>query len=372
VPETRLPGAPWKRLLASALIAIVAVAGWEFFARGFSGVAVGARVSGAVSQDASGNDDIGRTLAELPARTAPRIVIFGSSQIDVVKGEPEPSPNAMPFQLSAALHAKGIDHSIVDLSGPAQQVFESMGILLAEQGRLKPSVVVIGVGLFSMLSNDIRPAIAAAVNLHAVRSELAELPDSALTSAARAMLFSALPAGTAIKADSTIQQRSDSRLEGWLRGHLAMVANRRAMYNRLVDQPLRRDLVQLIQRRRGAIRTARSYEPNERYPASLAAIEAVGAVLLRAGIPFIVCILPTEHTRQPAPYSQETAMRVASDLRAAAERYGFQVVDVNHALAAADFGEYEDGSPDGLHYRARGHALVADSLAARILRLPLR
>jgi lysophospholipase L1-like esterase len=61
---------------------------------------------------------------------------------------------------------------------------------------------------------------------------------------------------------------------------------------------------------------------------------------------------------------------MATDLGRLASRYGFALVDVNHALRSADFGDYADGSPDGLHYRARGHALVADSVAERILLLP--
>lgn len=343
--------------------------GWNRLATRFAGTAVGIRGAGMVVQDASSNDDLGRMLTNIPAPDGPRLVLFGSSQIHAVKGDSDFSDRAIPYQLSTALRSRLPSHQVVDLSGPAQQVLESMVIALAELDHLAPAAVVVGVGLFNMSNSDVRPAIRGTVDLRAVSERLYMLDSAALPAQSRDTLLRTLAPMIPRNTDSTVQQRLDARLEHWLDGHVAMVANRRAMYNRLIDQPLRRDLVAHIQRGRGATRTARTYTIGAPYAVALAAIQALAAATRQRGIPLVVCILPTEHTRRPPPYSDSTRARVSADLRSLASRPGVVFVDLDGALGPADFGFYADSSPDGLHFKAHGHAVVGSILADSVASL---
>lgn len=345
----------------SLLVCITLLGGWEVYARTYTGRGTGLRVIGPVVQDASSNDDLARSLRQLQPAPGPRIVLFGSSQIASVKDEESFSTHSIPFQMSS-LERVAPRYQVLDLSGPAQQVFESMAILLSHRERLNPGVVVLGVGLFSMLNTDIRPTLREAVDGVALRRELATaaaLPPEV----SRTILTTATLPSDATAQDSTIQQRVDARLETGMSTHLAMIGNHRAMYNALVDQPLRRDLVQFLQRRGGPLRTARTYEFNNRYSVSLDAIAAMAAVLRADSIPFVVCILPSERTRTPPPYSAETIQRLAADLNGLASVHGFSVLDLSNVLRPEDFGVYADGSPDGLHFHARGHGVVGKALA---------
>ncbi|MEO8620072.1 MAG: SGNH/GDSL hydrolase family protein [bacterium] len=339
---------------------------WNLYAKQFSGFAVGARIRGHVIQDASRNDDVPRTLSELPPLGRPLIAVFGSSQVDAVKDDPELSPRAFPFRMSETLATLRPDHVVIDLSGPGQQVVEANAILLSSLERLKPSLVVLTVGLVSMSTTDIRPALQSGLDRPQIEKEIDAVSDSMLPPSTRTIALASVQPNGKSASDTTVQERTDAYLEQRFRAATAMIANRRAMYNALIDQPLRRDLVRLLQRRRGPLVTARTFDISDRYAVSLAAIETMGAVLANRGTPFVICVLPYERSRTPPPYTPETNARVARDLRDLSARHGFTVLDLSEALTTSDFGVYEDGSPDGLHFRANGHALVGAELAKTV------
>lgn len=355
--------------MASLAIAGAVLLLWNVFAASFSGASVGARTRGHVTQDASRNDDLARTLNETGVIGDSRVVMFGASQIDAVKGDPDFSPRALPFVVSAILDSAKKSHMIVDLSGPGQQVTESAAILLSAVERLRPSVVVLGIGLFSMSSTAIRPALQAAIDFGRIRVEISAVSDSLLTANNRSLALSVLHSGKQGDSPTTIQQYADAYIGKKLNRLTPMIANRRAIYNVVIDQPLRRDLVRFVQRRRGPVLTARTYEIGEQYAASLAAVDAMGSVLATRHVPFVVCVLPYEHTRTPPPYSAETSNKVLTDLAEISRRDGFAILDLSDALTVGDFGLYDDGSPDGLHFRAHGHAVVGQALANSISNL---
>ena len=359
----------WRRLGTTVATTVVLLLGWESYARTFAGVGTGARVVGHVVQDASNNDDLARTLSELPSSRVATILVLGSSQVHSVKDEEDFSPLAFPFRLRGPESPAG-DELILDLSGPGQQVMESMAIQLGSRTDLGASAVVLGVGLFSMLSSDIRPALHSAVDGTLIRAELLAASQAGLSQRAQQLLLErlSLPEARGVR-DSTIQERADSRLESLLGPRLAILGNRRAMKFRLIDQPIRRDAIQFIQRRRGAIRTARTYQIGEAYEVSLAAIEAMAASASLKRVPFILVLLPFDRTRSPSPYSPETAARVAADMREVSQRLGFRLLDLTSVLGPEYFGLYSDGSPDGLHFRGGGHEIVGRSVAAELAEL---
>jgi hypothetical protein len=340
--------------LVYALAGTVLLLGsWEAFAHRFSGTA-GLRKIGPVMQDASNNDELDRALRALPPPAAPRILLLGSSQIDTVKNGSGTPGEAIPFRLSRALDAAGVAYEVLDLSGPGQQVIESMAILIGSAAETRPAAVVLGVGLFSMLRPEVRESLPAALDMQAVRAAVAD-----------PALLSALPAAAAGGA-VTVQDRIDARLGTWLAARLVMVDRRRVMFNELINTPLRGDFVAYVQRNWQRSRTARTYEIGPGYASGLAALEVVAQWSARANVPCVLVILPYESTREPVVYPPATQARVTADLQAIAGRTGAVVLDLGQALTPGDFGTFLDGSPDGLHFDARGHEIVGRAMAEAV------
>jgi hypothetical protein len=348
------------RLIYALAGTVLLLAAWESFAaHSFSGT-TGLVRHGPVLQDASGTDELDRALAALPSPQAPRVVLLGSSQIDVVK-DGAGEDKAIPFRLSAALQAAGVGHEILDLSAGGQQILESLVILVGSAARTRPRAVVIAAGLFSMLRADVRESLPAAVDMAAVRAAVADpslLPDPD----ARKDLLGALPApGTA--GDRTVQDRIDARLSTFLAARLVMVDRRRVMFKALLDNPIRRDLVALVQRHSEGSRTARTFEIGGPYALGLASLEVMARWSARRHLPCVLVVMPFESTREPLLYSPSTQRRVAGDLRALAARTGASFLDLGGALQPSDYGTFVDGSPDNLHFGARGHDVVGRAVA---------
>lgn len=307
-------------------------------------------------------------MAEVTPAVVPTVLLFGSSQIAYVKDAPEPSLRSIPYRLSDALGAEVPRHQVVDLSAPGQQLTESLAILLAYSDSIRPSAVVLGIGLFNMMRTDIRAAIRGALDESSLRRALVEITPAGATGARPDALRAILApdAARGKSGDSTVQQRVDARVGSWLAAHSAAVANGRVLYNRLIDQPLRRDLVAAIQRRRGGIRTARTFEAGEEYGISLSALDAMSAFLRRRRIPFVVVVLPYDHGREPIAYAPASMTRLLTDLRARQTAGDMHVLDLSDALDTGEFGVYADGSPDGLHFRDAGHGIVGAATAKAV------
>jgi hypothetical protein len=342
---------------------VLLLAAWEAFARHFAGT-TGLLKVGPVMQDASHNGELDRALRVLPPPAAPRVVLLGSSQIDNVKRSTGAYDEAVPFRLSHALASTGVAHEVLDLSGPGQQVVESMVILVGGAAESRPAVVIVGVGLYSMLRPEVRESLPAAVDMGAVRAAVTDpalLPDAL----GRAALLSSLPTVTAAGA-TTVQDRVDTRLGAWLAARLAMVDRRRVMFNELINTPIRGDLVAYVQRNWQGSRTARTYEIGAGYTTGLAALQVMAQWSAQERLPCILVVMPYESTREPIAYPPATQARVDADLRAIASRTGAVVLDLGHALAPADFGTFVDGSPDALHFDARGHDIVGRAMAEAV------
>lgn len=359
----------YRRRRIALLWAVVATlllgAAWERFAERYRPEDRGLALVDGVFVRAS--HDLGRTLRALPPPAAPRVAIFGSSQIATVKdGGP-----SFPLRLDRTLAREGVPHEIVDLSAGGQQTLESMVILFAAERVVRPDVVWVGVSLFSMLGLDVRDTLLAAIDGEAVQHEiLAHVPADARPDEVRQLVaFARKPSQRVASRGETIQQRIDRGLGAWFAAHLDAVGNRQALFDEIVDRPLRRDLQAWVQRRFQATRTARTYRPNDAYPVSLLALETMQSLCRSLGVEMVVALLPFDHHRPPIPFSDETMARVRADLDAAARRAGFALVDHSDLLDSRYFGDYVDGSPDNLHFRAPGHERLAGAVAPRLTAL---
>jgi hypothetical protein len=357
--------------LAFAVAGFAALAlGWNAFATRFGEEQRSLQRRGAVFDLAARN--LRRTLAELPPPERPRVVVYGSSQIATVRGEPDGSPYTTPHQLYSALAADGADVEVADFSDGGQQVIESLVVHFAMRGAAQPSAVVIGVNLFSMLRTEVRPTLLEPLDVAAVRDAVrAALPPRADPRATNELLeWSRSAAQHVAGRGKTIQERADERIGGFLAAHVPAYANRQVMFDELIDTPLRRDVAAAVQRRlRGdpaQTRTAQAYAIGAAYPVALLALETIARDVRGAGLPMLIVALPFDDQRDPVPFDAAVQARVGADLAAIAARTGAGLLDLSHLLGSAHFGNYQDGSPDNFHYDRDGHAAVGARIAGAL------
>lgn len=363
------PGTSRWALVWAMGLAVVLLLWWEWFGAQLDSDAVALTRHGAVFQDATGNDRLRDFLKALPPPQAPRVLVLGSSQMITVKRAEGQGRVSVCWRLADEL---GFGTEIVDLAAGGQQVIESMAVLLGALDEVRPSRVVIGLGLFSMTRSRVRESIPAAFDADRLRAQVeANLPGD-LDADRRAALL-ALTSGSAVEAaerGETVQQRADRAISGWLAERLRAIANRRVLYNRLVDAPLRRDLVVWVGREFRGLKVARTHLIGKSYPVSLDALTMMQKACRARGVPLHVVILPFESTRKPLVYRPEDQKRATADLEALARQTGVHLLDLAAALGPEHFGNYTDGSPDGAHFDAAGHAIVAARIAEHIRSYP--
>lgn len=319
-----------------------------------------------VIADPAWEDDISATMKRVPPPAALRLLCLGSSQMVTVKdGE---FSQSIPFALQLALSEAKRPAEVVDLSGKSQQVCESVLVMLGSQETVRPDAVVIGVGLFSMQWSTIREAFAAAFPVGEVAHRMRENlpPDASLKDVEALLAFSTSAKERLSPKGKTIQQEMDERIAGILTDHLALVAERQVMFNVLLDTPIRRDLVAYAKRKTTGIAVARTFGIGGEYGPSLLALDVLGRFCRRQNLPLLVVMLPYEHGIKPIPYTEESRRRLLDDLTARAAQGGFHLLDLSDLLGNECFGLYVDGSPDGLHFTAAGHAAVGRSIAREL------
>lgn len=355
-----------KLVYALAGFAILAVA-WNGFAHRFGAQERAMRRNGEVFERAGANP--ASTLATLPPPAAPRIAVYGSSQIAVVKAPSADPVLGTPHQLRIALADRGLATEVVDFSEGGQQVIESLLIHLATHRVARSHAVVLGTSLFSMLRLDVRPTLLAGIDTRPVRDALRTLiPDDADPRAAASLFEWSRSGEQRVAAEGkTIQERMDAAIGAWLGTHVTAFENRQAMFDVLVDQPIRRDLVTFATRRMRQQQTARTYQIGTHFPAAVLAIETLARAAREDDAPLLVVLMPYDDARPPVPFTEETQARVRAALEASASAAGFTLLDLSHALPTRHFSLFVDGSPDGLHFDPAGHTEVARRIADALL-----
>lgn len=346
---------------------MILVGAFEAFARHFESSSPELRREGAVFENAA--LDVLRTRAELTPPEAPRIAVHGSSQIRVVKNSDGDAP-AIPRRLQSELSERGERVEVVDLSLPGGQVMESLVVHLSTEDVVQPSLVVLGVGFFSMQRMQVRETLLADVDAAAIRNRILELGEGLEPAQREGLLTFTRQAAERVQGQGeTIQQRLDRRVAAALGEQLAFVSKRQVLFDNLLDRPVRRDLVAWFKRSFTRQRTARTYGIGKAYPDELAAIEVMARDLEGRGVPLLVVVLPFDDSRTPVPYEPQAMERLREDLASRATRLHYRILDLSHLLDPSHYGYLADGSPDGLHFDASGHALVAERIADVAARL---
>lgn len=353
---TESPAPPRRPGLGLSLAAAVALlVGWNAFAAD-----LGARnQKGWIRTErfwADGTEGtaLGRVFAELPPATLDRVLVLGSSQMKVVKGQPGGRTVSVGAQLGKALP----EVEVIDLAAGGQQTVESLVLLAEALARVRPRAVLLGVGGFSMGRTSIRDRLAIqATRIDALEGSLVR-GGPALREALAPVLANT-SSGPDRPVRKTLQSRMDDVVSHWLAAVPAF-RFRSLLYDTLVDEPLRRDLMGWLTRHFTTVRTARAYPLANAYPTALAAVDAMAWLCQQARVPFIVVALPFDHVREPIVYEPDDVARISADLAAID---GLTFVDLTGLLGPERFGDYVDGSRDALHFDQEGHALVAAALA---------
>lgn len=346
----------------AALIFLLCV--WNQFCKHFAPQKKKVRIDSPVYGDYTENENVPEFLAGLPAKSNPRVLVLGSSQVRGMKDKTIPPQPSIPVVLHKELN-KHHSWDVVCLDAGGQIIVESVCLLLDATPVVRPDIVIMCVGLFSMQGVMPRPRLIETLDmekiLNLMRSNIPAdiIPGifEELTSFRNKIIEPKQEGG------ESLQQICDRLLMEFLGHYMPMVQNRQVMFDTLIDTPVRRDMVTYFKRNIGGIKVSRTYDIGAAYEPSLAAIAVAANYCRKLNIPLILVVMPFESTRSPVVYLPETQARIVRDLRTMSEKLGCYLVDLGYFLPVNFFGTYEDGSPDNLHYMAAGHELAGKSIA---------
>jgi len=149
----------------------------------------------------------------------------------------------------------------------------------------------------------------------------------------------------------TARRSSSAWTSGSARGSqrtTSAFANRQAMFDALIDRPLRRDLVRIVSRGLHDQSTAQTYVIGSAYAPSLLALEILARRAREAGAAALVVALPYDDTRRPSR-SRRRPRRASSRPRRARRAHGR---DAARSLARAperSLRRLRGRVPDDLH-----------------------
>ena len=294
-------------------------------------------------------------------------LVLGGSQVATVKNGLR--SESFPVMLQQVLEENGTKCGVVDFSAGGQQTVESMIVALGSAGRARPDLIVIGLGLFGMQTVNVRQTLQTAFDSTTLSEQIRTNLADDVSKETREMVSLTATAQKAGKKPrgKTIQQRTDEWIGDSLAQRLWMIGNRREMFNQLVDNPVRRDLVTYVKRNLVGVTVARAYSIGEAFGPSVAALGVISRFYGRRNIPVVVVVMPYGRNLKPVAYPYEIQQRVLAAIRAESLRADYTVVDLGGLLGDECFGQYIDGSPDGLHFKAAGHLATAKAVA-RIVR----
>ncbi|HET6425877.1 MAG TPA: hypothetical protein VFG20_19460 [Planctomycetaceae bacterium] len=311
---------------------------------------------------------------EKPATGAkPRLMILGNSQVHYVRDHEDSETYGFPSQLAAKLESQGRLVEVADLSAGGQQVVESLAILIDTFDRVRPDHVVLGLGLANMRGTTIPQQLASTCDWPLIRRTTTELGGERSLSPhlAQSLLQLYSPSVPQVVAhDPTIQEQIDASIADWLVDHSAAVRHRSVMSQWVVKLPgdLEREARMLWRKQVRKQLKARTYDAGPHYELSLAAVQFMAAYCRREQVPFTVISMPYHPSCEPIVYSLADEQQLDADLQRMADHRTIAWHDLSQVLAPEHFGTFQDGSVDGLHFLATGHARLAE-VAAEHLRV---
>ncbi len=303
----------------------------------------------------------------------PRLLILGNSQIHYVRDQDDVETYGFPAQLQAELAKQRQPTEVADLSEGGQQVVESLAILIDTFDRVRPDHVLLGLGLANMRSTTIPPQLIDALDWERIRTVTEKHVDSQMTPNITGTLLQLYSPAKDMAAahDPTIQEQLDERIADWLVDHSATVRHRLVMSQWVAKLPgdLEREVRMAWRKKARGQFKARTYDAGPDYELSLAVVRIMADFCREERIPFTVIVMPFHPSCEPTLYVPADEQRLTADLDQLAQSGVIHRLDLRHLLGPEHFGTFQDGSPDGLHFLATGHALLGQEVATH-LKLP--
>lgn len=337
---------------------------WEGFAQSRASDFVPIGTADHLVFDNTKTEQLSAALAATPRRRSPeelRILMLGCSQLRLVPGNENllaegPSEGSLPIRLARDFGSLLPNSLVVDLSTPGQHLTESALIGGLVVPVLEPDLVLLDVAVFAAQRPGLRALLAedilAAPHLRGPMGPLEQLPGAFRDALSRAQ--EGPPSGPV---SETIQDQLDGAIAASLQDTFASIRLRADLYKQLIQVPLQRDLIEgareLFDRRRRSKRYRLSKDLDS-------IMEALGWGLDRmrsAGARVHLVAFPYDKAAPRPPYSAEEHARLLEATRELAGRHGATFLDLSGLLPSSD---YRHG--DGLHYRASGHATLANAL----------
>ncbi len=300
-------------------------------------------------------------------RPQPRVMILGNSQIHYVRDQEDVQTYGFPARFQTALVEQGTPAEVADLSAGGQQVLESLAILIDTFDRVRPDHVMLGLGLANMRGITIPPQLVEFCDwAHIQETAQRHLPDRIDPNIQHSLSQLYNPPREHVSAhDPTIQEQLDEQISDWLVDRSATVRHRSVMAQWLAKLPgdLERDVRQLWRKKARGQFKARTYDAGPNYDLSLAVVQIMAAFCREKQVPFTVIVMPFHPTCDPILYVREDEERLTADLDGLTSRGELQRIDMRSLLGPEHFGTFPDGSPDGLHFLASGHAVLGRAVA---------
>lgn len=297
----------------------------------------------------------------------PRVMILGNSQIHYVRDQEDVQTYGFPARFQMAMAERGTPAEVADLSAGGQQVLESLAILIDTFDRVRPDHVMLGLGLANMRGITIPSQLIEFCNwAHIRETTQRHLPDHIDPSIQLTLsqLYNP-PCEHSSDHDPTIQEQLDEQIAEWLVDRSATVRHRSVMAQWLAKLPsdLERDVRQLWRKKARGQFKARTYDAGPNYDLSLAVVQIMAAFCREKQVPFTVIAMPFHPACEPILYVPDDELRLITDLRQLEADATLRCVDLRLLLGPQHFGAFPDGSPDGLHFLATGHALLGRAVA---------
>jgi hypothetical protein len=292
------------------------------------------------------------------ARGLDRVALWlGNSQIHSLNQQ-QPGDHTAAMLLFHPLQERGVD--FLTFSQPNANLQEHLVLLANLAPQLPVEWLILPVVFDDLRETGIRPEIAPALDDPATVAALSKFPIGEQIMAQQPQTET----NDLAALDETVQEATETGLNAWLESHVALWAARPEIRGRILTELLAfRNRVFGID-----AQSTRKMIPS-RYRANLDALAATLALASETGIRTTTYIVPIRDDVE-VPYDAGEYARFQTEVEGLAQEHGATFANLGPIVPGELWGMQDAtdgvGEPeyDFMHFQARGHALLAEALAA--------
>lgn len=303
-------------------------------------------------------EDAGTCIEGSRARGLDRVALWlGNSQIHSLNQQ-QPGDRTASLLLFHPLQARGID--FLTFSQPNANLQEHLVLFANLVQRLPVEWLILPVVFDDLRETGLRAEIATALDDSGTVATLSKFPIGERIMAQKPKT----KRNDLAALDQTVQEASEKGLNAWLDHHVGLWASRPEIRGRTISGLLRfRNRILGID-----AQSKRKMIPS-RYRANMDALATMLALAADAGIRTTTYIVPIRDDVEP-PYDAKAYARFQAEVEALAREYGATFANLGPIVPGELWGMQgatsSGGEPeyDFMHFQARGHAILAEALAA--------